>query len=223
MKSPFGNPTIDRNAVGIDFIDLLFALAVAEVFAPIAKWASDPASDLGRDQWWALAVAISLILLSWIGYHISANRARFLPKFVNVELVRLALDVMMRDVNNDHSFVPQHQLLAISGAFFLYLCWDLASAYQKKRKPYEDAWTSAYEDLSIPEVKEPWSATKWSRVVVTAVFLGLFVLFSARASEWDDMSSLDAQRVSGATIALLVSYRLAKPLAEAAVSSDSDA
>ena len=84
-------PTIDRTTSGISFVDILFALAVGEVLAPLVPWAANHAKhSLPAPIVWNLAVALVLILTSFIGYHNSQNRPLFTVRFVNVSLCKFA-------------------------------------------------------------------------------------------------------------------------------------
>jgi hypothetical protein len=221
-----GKPEIDRAAVGISFVDLLFALAVGQVFEPIARWASDAAADISAEQWMALVVALTLIITSWIGYHVSANRSRFLVKFVNVELVKFTLDVLMvaiyfyiaavaaRD-SSDSGVIAQRQSVAVAVAFLLYALWDLASAWQKRSNHYRDVVKAAVKDPTLPAIQEEWKQTEWSRVTVTVVWLLGLASYALEVQTWDNMTTTDARWVFGTLIAALVFYRLAKEFAPA--------
>src|SRR2546421_423904 len=75
-------PRFDEGSVGITFVDVLFAIVAGELLRPLAKWWT--ISDAGA---WHLAVAATLVLTSWIGYHTSSSRPRFVIRFPNLPLM----------------------------------------------------------------------------------------------------------------------------------------
>jgi hypothetical protein len=87
---PRSEVEIDPSTIGVSFVDILFALAVGQVFAPVADWAQHPlTSSLPAANWLQLGVALVITITSWIGYHASANRAQFKITFFNVEFFKL--------------------------------------------------------------------------------------------------------------------------------------
>jgi predicted RNase H-like HicB family nuclease len=174
-------PELDRASVGVSFVDILFALAVGQILMPIAVWAQaqDPQkSSLPLVNWLHLGVAFTITIASWIGYHESANRAGFQPRFFNVEFVKLLLDIAMVAVyfvlaafaaRLPAQIRPETSL--VLAAFVLYAFWDLAAVYQKGNKDYKDVWTDAFSDSARTDVNKAWSPTDWGRVWATFVCL----------------------------------------------------
>jgi hypothetical protein len=175
---------IDRSAIGVSFVDLLFALALAQIFVPIASWAANPKKNpLPLTSWTSLIlVAFAITITSWIGYHASANRARFTVSFINVELVKLVLDVLMVAIYfvlasyggrprqpNDR----EASLVALT--FVLYMLWDVASWRQKhgEQNKYKAEWEKVRADRSRAEVAEDdaWKPTDFGRMLATAIAL----------------------------------------------------
>jgi hypothetical protein len=87
--------------------------------------------------WSHLAVAVTLTLTSWIGYHNSKNRPRFVIAFVNLPFVQFTLDISMVVVyafavltaegvtsgaTESPAVFPEAILVWI--AFVLYVAWD---------------------------------------------------------------------------------------------------
>jgi hypothetical protein len=220
-----GQPQLDRSSIGILFVDLLFALAVGQVFAPIARWA-ESGTSLSAQQSSALAVALTLVMTSWIGYHSSANRARFLVKFINIELAKLVLDILMVALyfyvaavavrrHEGPSYVAQHQAAAVAAAFGLYLLWDLASAWQKRKgSSYKRVW------VADSSVTEDWEPTHWSRVLVTLAMLVATTLYALALQSADKLTRAHQIRASVTLIAALVAYRVLKVLVSPVKTSD---
>jgi uncharacterized membrane protein len=171
-------PKIDRTTIGISFVDILFALVVGQVLDPVAKWAIDPVKySLSSATFLNLAVALMLTITSWIGYHNSANRARFTLRFVNVELVKFSLDIAMvvlyfvlaaYAVRLPLNLRPETLLVFV--AFCFYFLWDMAGAWQKRNTPnnaYPRVWEEVRSDPNRLDVLEDWEPTDWRRIRVT--------------------------------------------------------
>ncbi|MGH9123797.1 MAG: hypothetical protein ACRDZ8_03595 [Acidimicrobiales bacterium] len=217
-----GDPEIDPASIGVSFVDILFALAVGQVFLPVALWAEDPVKNpLPLVSWLHLGVALTITITSWIGYHASANKARFQPQFVNVELVKLVLDISMVAVYFMLAAYAVHQpvetkpeTLLVVVAFGLYTCWDLASAWQKGRRPnnpYREAWGRVFSDRSRPDVSKPWRPTDWGRVRATWVALLLAAVVGAYT--WMGHGRPTQVRsilTDVALMAILIGYRILK-------------
>lgn len=121
----------DKSLVGITFVDVLFAIVVAQILEPVARGFALPAA--GKAQ---LGVALVLTITSWIGYHNSWNRPRFFIRFLNWPLAQFTIDVMLVGIywlsatwveglpleTKSASALPETSFVAIS--FLLYLLWD---------------------------------------------------------------------------------------------------
>ena len=125
---------------GISFVDILFALAVGEVLAPSCRGRPAMRRAPPAPIVWNLAVALVLILTSFIGYHNSQNRPLFTVRFVNVSLCKFVLDistVIVYFLFASYAVVSPAQtqtlLLLVVLVFGLYLLWDTTSWYEKKR------------------------------------------------------------------------------------------
>lgn len=219
MSAP---PEVDPASIGVSFVDILFALAVGQVFTPVALWASEPAKNpLPIVSWFHLGVALTITITSWIGYHASANKARFQPQFVNVELVKLVLDISMvavyfilaaYAVRQPVATKPETLLVLV--AFVLYFCWDLASAWQKRDRdenPYRAAWDKVLNDPARLDVVKEWQPTDCGRVRATWVSLVLAAVVCA--CTWfghGHLTPAGSIWIDVWLFAILIAYRLLK-------------
>ena len=61
-----------NDKLSVPFIDILFGLAIAQIFMEIA-----PKPDQIKSAGWAqLALALLIISLSWVGYHVAHRSPR---------------------------------------------------------------------------------------------------------------------------------------------------
>jgi hypothetical protein len=213
-------PTIDPTTSGISFVDILFALAVGEVLAPLVPWAANHSKhSLPAPIVWNLVVALVLILTSFIGYHNSQNRPLFTVRFVNVSLCKFALDILTVIVYflfaSFAAVSPaqtQTLLLLVVLVFGLYLLWDVATWYEKKRTIYRTAWTKAAADPDRPDIVEgAWTDFNYWRAVPTVA--GLLIiggLYAWSLQQRTPLPTHDVITVDVLVIALLVVYRIAK-------------
>jgi cytidine deaminase len=219
-QDPFKQtPMLDPASIGVSFVDILFALAVGQVFSPVAQWAQDPKKNpLPLLNWLQLAVALTITITSWIGYHASANKARFRPDFVNVELLKLVLDILMVAVYfmlaayAVHKPVDQNpETLLVLIAFLLYAGWDGASIWQKRpgsHNPYRQVWNA--EKARRPDLGD-WGSTDWGRVKATRI--ALFLVGAIWVLTWFGPWRLTFEGsviVDAGLLFCLVGYRLLK-------------
>jgi len=129
-------PHKDRGAVGISFVDVLFALVIAEILAPLRYFDAIPGYGLAH-----LAVAATLTLTSWVGYHNSHNRPQYLIRFPNKPLAQFVLDIAMvvaywlaavtAEVNIEGGAIPAPsaaaETWAVAASFGLYVVWDFVA------------------------------------------------------------------------------------------------
>lgn len=164
-------PTRDKSLVGITFVDVLFALVIARVLEPFAR-----ASDLSPASISHLMLAGVLTVSSWIGYHNSWNRPRYLIRFFNLPFWQFLVDVLLvvvywmnatyaegipTDVGittatppRANSALPEAIFVVIT--FALYATWDWIGKAIRNAKGYK----RRRRDLDVP-----------SRRVVTIVCL----------------------------------------------------
>ena len=112
--------------VGVDFIDIIFGIAVGVVFMRFAETTRHQ-----HDQWGYLVVALALIGFSWIGYHTAKtanpNKSglRFtdfptiLQFFIDIAIVALYFAIAT-ETNGRFSV----EVALISIVFALYSMWD---------------------------------------------------------------------------------------------------
>lgn len=128
---------------GATFVNILFGLVVTQAAIQLAKelvkWWGDGWNEVDETRLAHLLVALTLTVLSWIGYHQSQQYPPFLIKFVNIPFVQFFLDVLMVIMyyvvvavaeNSDHalgpvlthSAGPEASLVFV--VFVLYSVWD---------------------------------------------------------------------------------------------------
>ena len=215
------DPELDPATVGISYVDILFALAVGVVLDPVKSWASSPAKNpLPLPEVLNLAVSLTVILCSFIGYHNSTNRPRFKIRFVNISFIKFFLDISMVVVYFILAgFAAQSpptlraETLLILIAFALYLMWDFAGWYEASDPRYKAVWCAAMEDELRTDVNAntPWRGMERKRAIPTAV--GLFLTLGLCLYTWKTAVPPTPQTVfivDGMLIAVLFIYRVAK-------------
>ena len=205
---------IDEDRVGITFVDVLFALVVAEILSPLRRYWTLPGTAFSH-----LAVALVLTVGSWIGYHLSANRPQYAPNFFNLPLLQILLDVAMVIVywmTATTTPLPEHfalldlpapkasalpESILVSAAFILYVFWDqVAKEIQRRpyyprivQKPYDPGRrmiTFIFWLLTLPAVALAWYADRrwhnhWAWVVAIDVgLIALLILYRAAKEVW---------------------------------------
>ena len=202
-------PEIDEDKVGITFVDLLFALVVGEILAPLQHWWKIPATG-----WTHLTVAMVLTMGSWIGYHTSANRPKYAIKFVNYPFIQFVLDVSMviaywltaatTPLPSSSGLAPTagatSESLLVAISFILYILWDRVSKIMQERPNYPSLQPKPYDH---------------GRRVITVLFalgsVGVVALAWWVQEGWGDPRTW-VIGIDCALVALLVLYRAAKEL-----------
>ena len=110
-------------------------------------------------------------------------------------------------------------------AFGLYSLWNISGAIQKagsgrltSQNPYKLEWEKVQKDKNRTDVSETenWQPTKWSRIIITFVFLGVTALFFALTllvGPLQNPTQLEVVLADVVAIIALVGYRFAKELA----------
>jgi hypothetical protein len=84
---------------GVTFVNILFGLVVTtaaiQFSAEFVNWWADGWNFVNKARLANLAVALTLTVLSWIGYHQSQQYPPFLIKFINIPFFQFCLDVSM--------------------------------------------------------------------------------------------------------------------------------
>jgi hypothetical protein len=213
------DPRIDPTTSGISFVDILFALAVGEVLLPLVPWAANhTAHSMPAPIVWNLAAAIVLILTSFIGYHNSENRPRFTIRFINISFCKFFLDISMVIVYflfaSFASVTPaqtQSLLLLVLLVFGLYLLWDFAGWYEKKRGRYKQIWEKAYADPNRPDIVDAWTDVNYWRAFPTLIGLVLAAaLYGWSLHQSTPLPNNDVVIVNIGVIGGLLAYRIAK-------------
>lgn len=193
---------LDPAETGITFVDVLFALVVAEGFAPLRRW--EQFVPNGR---WHVGVAVVLTLASWIGYHTSKNRPRYEIRFFNWPLAQFVLDIGMvivywiaittyeKSLHATQSAWPEALLVLV--AFVLYSLWDLLGWQMKKSGQYSGMVAKAGD---------------WRRRAVSLIALAVagFIALLAGLAQHNRWWPGWVYRLDLALILFLVLYRAAK-------------
>ena len=137
-------PEEDPRLVGISFVDVLFALVIAEALAPIKNWSRVPAVGLAH-----LGLTIVLVITSWIGYHNSRNRPTYFIRFPNLPLGQFLVDIFLvgvywttavsaegsgNSLGRHLSAVPE--TITVAASFGLYWVWDQIGFAIRKSDQY---------------------------------------------------------------------------------------
>jgi hypothetical protein len=195
------SPT-DRD-VGINFVDILFALVVGEAFFALDRVPKMPASGVTH-----LAFAALLTITSWIGYHRSAHRYTSSISFdvrkpLNVvALFKFTLDIILVVLywiaveTTEWGFSAAHQspswkwstvvAAAVAG---IYVLWDLL------------AW------LGDGAGRDPWLMSR--RVVSVFFFIATVVVLTVCIAV-EPASNDGVEVVNVVLIVLVLAYRVAK-------------
>ena len=194
---------VTTSAVGVTFVDVLFALVIAQVLTPFADTRALP--WVGRVQ---LILAGFLTVASWIGYHNSWNRPKYFIRFPNWPLAQFLIDVLLVVVyflcaitapgvqartNPDRSIIAIIVLVALS--FTLYAAWDWVSLQIRKGAGY----ALRTEERDIP-----------ARRRVSYCFAILGWLFVVGVWYFKPDTSFPAISIEVSLIALIICYRFVK-------------
>jgi hypothetical protein len=182
--------------------------------------------------WWHLTVAVVLTLMSWVGYHNSVNRPRFVIGFPNLPLVQFVLDIAMvvvyglavfsvetatnRGQRVHTTLWPEAVLVSI--AFVLYALWDRVALTVRKTVAYRDEWERAMNERPDLGLKPMRSAddgfdrkrrhvTYWCALFAAGLAVGAVAVDAAAAAE---PPTIAVAVIDGGLILLLLGYRLAK-------------
>ena len=200
-------PVEDKRVVGVSFIDVLFALVVGLILEPLRDF--DTVTGPGRAH---LVVAAVLTILSWIGYHNSHNRPKYLIRFPNLPLFQFMLDVGMVVVywltastyegtepphSPEPTAVPEAWLVTI--AFVLYCAWDFIALRIRRAPKY---------------ALRPLDRLYRQRMTVTHLCFALSVLTLAATpgvvTRPSEISATSVYAIDGLLVLLLVGFRLGK-------------
>lgn len=202
-KWPHRTPAVDDSSVGITFVGVLFALVIGEVFTGLRDLRS-----IAPASWGHLVVAIILTLTSWIGYHNSVNRPRYLIRFPNLPLLQFVLDIGMvvtywlaavtvelRTPAGaiDPDATPEAKCVA--AAFVLYVLWD---------------WVGLRIRHNLEYKRRPLGKDQPARRHVTWIAAAIAVAGWVLVEFLDPRTTVGVLVVDGLLVALLIGFRLAK-------------
>jgi hypothetical protein len=221
-------PKIEPSSTGVSFVSILFALVVGAIMLSLQNWVKWPGShSLPAAKVMHLVVALIITLTSWIGYHISQNRSRFEIRFVNIELVKFILDILMvgsyfilAAYSVRDPVTSRAETLLVAVAFALYVLWDLTSWYQRRNRsknPYKREWDRAVLDTKRIDVYVPWTpVNKWRTL---PSFVGLVLTTAICWIEWGmgstmgsypQFSSRTSVLIDICLIVIILGYRIWK-------------
>jgi hypothetical protein len=214
-------PELDRadNRAGITFVNILFGLVVTQAAIQLAGelvklWVlHGPEVDDARVS--HLLVAITLAVLSWIGYHQSQHYPPFLIKFINIPFIQFFLDVLMvllyyvvvataENTTAKNGAIlntsAKPEAILVFGAFLLYVAWDFLGFRLFRDRQY----TSRFQTPRPPD--KSFGPRRWVSVIFTllAGLLAAGVWFS------DPSTPRTVIAIDGVIIGLLFLYRIAK-------------
>jgi hypothetical protein len=203
LKRPRRQPQVDRRLVGISFVDVLFALVVAEALEPIKHWRTIPAVG-----WSHLALVIVLVITSWVGYHNSFNRPTYFIRFPNLPLWQFLIDICLvivywvAAVSAEGSGNPivkkpaaWPEAAAVAASFGLYVIWDRIG----KAVRDDDRYAARRKDRDVPERR---------RVTKRCLVAAAVILVAVLAVRPDSRLCIIA--VDVVLIALLIIFRVTK-------------
>ncbi len=204
---------------GATFVNIMFGLVVTQAAVRLAVELVDSwtlgADSLQETRVAHLLVAMTLTVLSWIGYHQSQQYPPFLIKFVNIPFFQFFLEVSIvvvyymvvavaenSDIGAGVPISPSawHETVLILGVFLLYAAWD-GLGYLLFRDPY---YARALKKPRKPE------RGFGARRRVTIVFLGIMALLTLVVGLWSPSAPEAVIAVDGVLICVLFAYRLSK-------------
>lgn len=193
----------DEDEVGINFVDILFALVIGEALLALNRALHMPAAGIAH-----LIFAMILTVTSWVGYHRSAYRytgsinfnvhkpaglvhlAKFLLDIVLVILYWVAVQTA------EWGFSPRHQspsyrwsTAIAASVFFIYVLWDLLSWASKGVE--RGAWNTSRRRASV------------IFFIMVLLVMILSFIFSPTGNSW--VAAIDST-----LIVLVLLYRVAK-------------
>lgn len=199
-------PQPDHTAVGVSFIDVLFALVIGSIFS---RWSSNPVRPaFGISH---LLLAFVVTITSWIGYHNSRSRPQYQIRFVNLPLIQFGIDVALvitywllvnsAELASGHADTPHADVrwdtIYVAVAAVLYVAWDLAALQLRKDARY----TRMTMANDVP-ARRYISALLAVATVALAAIINLTGLAQNRPS--------GAVLVDAVLIVLVLTYRIAK-------------
>lgn len=210
-------PELDKadKRAGATFVNILFGLVVTttalHLSAEAVKGWAEGWGTVSETRLAHLAVAMTVTVLSWIGYHQSQQYPPFLIKFLNIPFFQFILDVTMviayyaLTALAEGSYPSQTpdarpEAVVVLFVFILYIVWDHLGFLLFRDSEY----TSRLETPRDPE--DTLGPRRW---VTLSFFLCaaalLIVVISLHPKAPGPILAAD-----GAIIVLLLSYRLLK-------------
>jgi hypothetical protein len=203
QAAPQPNHAQEEDKVGIDFVDILFALVVGEALLALNRALQMPAVGIVH-----LVFAAVLTITSWIGYHNSSHR--FLGKITFnfrkprnlINLAKFSLDIILVVLywvavqTTEWGFSSEGQrpswlwtTTITASVFGIYVLWDYL------------AWRS-----------DGAGRGHWrdSRRVVSVIFFIIMLVTLGVASWWSPTGNYGVAVIDGILIIFILLYRVAK-------------
>lgn len=201
--SQAGNNSDDDKEVGINFVDILFALVIGEALLALNNALQMPAAGIAH-----LTFAAVLTITSWIGYHRSTHRYTGIINF-NVRrasnlipLAKFFLDIVLVVLywvavqTTEWGFSAKGQspswrwtTMIAASVFFAYVLWDLL------------AWSSDGPS------RGPW---KTRRRLVSIVFFIVMLIILGAAAWWSPRGNYGVALIDWLLVLVVLLYRVAK-------------
>jgi len=214
-------PELDKadKRSGATFVNILFGLVVTETAIQLSRelvnWSAAGWQEVDETRISHLLVAMTLTVLSWIGYHASQQYPPFLIKFLNLPFLQFFLDVSMvvtyyvvvalaetSGQQGGASLTPdaRPEAALILVAFALYSAWDWSGYRLFRDREYA-------RRLQSP--REPATGLD-PRRKVTFIFTAISLVIAATVWKTHPRAPGTVIATDVVLIAMLFCYRLAK-------------
>lgn len=212
MNQPGGQPASspgddkDDKEVGINFVDILFALVIGEALLALNRALQMPAAGVAH-----LVFAAVLTITSWIGYHRSRHRYTGIINFDVrrasnlLPLAKFFLDIVLVVLywvavqTTEWGFSAKGQspswrwtTMIAASVFAAYVLWDLV------------AW------LSDGAARGPY---RNGRRMVSVVFFVVTLIVLGVAAWWSPSGNYEVALIDWLLVLVVLAYRIAKDVA----------
>ena len=213
-----------KEHVGLAFVSILFGIVVGLMVADLADeirgWIYS-ATDVRISRVTHLLVGVFLTVLSFLGYFASQNRPKHRIYFFNLPLALFLLDVLMvfdyyvvlgftESAFGAEIFTrtdARPEAILVAAAFFLYFLWDIVG--------WKISSDAEYQETIDAPIDKQFGARRW----VTFAFLILFMFIAIIIWQWNPSSEVCVALLDGLLIAILIAYRITKPLFDPTVTT----
>ena len=153
----------DDKEVGINFVDILFALVIGEALLALNRALQMPAAGVAH-----LIFAAVLTITSWIGYHRSTHRYTGIINFDIrkthnlIPLAKFTLDIILVVLywvavqTTEWGFSSTGQspdwrwtTMVAASVFFIYVLWDLLAWFSDGPRSQRGRWRNRRREVSV--------------------------------------------------------------------------